>query len=219
MTIIQPKLDVPAAIELGLLAGKYIREGSVVRDALSKQIVKHLKEVPDTVEIAEKAVGTAARLKWVPSKGAIVITAVAVTAVAVTGVVKHVVKKRAAQNVGLPECVRNFGASWDSYRAAIRDRRLDVEILDQFISDFDALLRYSEDEGSLPLDLSTEQGASLANFVADYTAKLADANSVDLADLQKKARQQEMTQDPKHDVVVDLRRNLVVQRKIFGDAA
>lgn len=219
MTIIQPKLDVPAAIELGLLTGKYIREGSVVRDALSKQIVKHLREVPDTVEIAEKAAATTARLKRVPSKGAIVITAVAVTAVAVTGVVKHVVKKRAEQNMALPECVSNFGASWDRYRAAIRDRRLDVEILDQFISDFDALLRYSEDEGTLPLDLSTEQGALLANFVADYTTKLADANSVDLADLQQKARQQEMTHDPKHDVVVDLRRNLVVQRKIFGDAA
>lgn len=218
MTIIQPKIYLPPAIELGLHVGKYVREGSVVRDAASKQIVKHLKEVPGPGEEVENVASAAVRLKWMPSKPVIIVTAVALTAVAVTGVVVHNVKKQ-AERMALPECVRNFGISWDRYRDAIRDRRLDVEILDQFISDFDALLRYSEEHGAIPLDLSAGLGASLANFVADYTSKLAEANSVDLADLQKKERQREATRDPGHDVVVDLRRNLAVQRMIFGDAA
>lgn len=198
---------------------KYVREGSVVRDAVSKQIVKHLNEVPDTGEIVQNVAGATARLKWMPSNPAIIVTAVALAAVTVTGVVVHKVKKQAERNMALPECLRNFGTSWDRYRAAIRDRRLDVEILDQFISDFDAVLRYSEDHGTISLDLSVEQGTSLADFVADYTSKLAAANSLDLADLQKEERQQEPTRDSGHDAVVDLRRNLAVQRKIFGDAA
>ncbi|KAA0977178.1 hypothetical protein FQ154_09790 [Paeniglutamicibacter gangotriensis] len=222
MTIIQPNIHVPPAIELGIAAGKLIREGSVVRDAVSKQIVKHLKEVPDTSKMVEKAASATAPMKWTPSKPAIIISAVVVTAVAVTGVVVHKVKKQAERNLAMPECVRNFGASWDRYREAIRDRCLDVEIIDQLIYDFDALLQYAEEHGSSALDLSTEQGTSLANFVADYTSDLADVNSVDLAELRKQKeqeQQQKPSQDAGNDAVVDLRRNLVAQREIFGDAA
>jgi hypothetical protein len=218
LTIIQPKLDVPPLIEKGLLAGKYVREGSVVRDAVSKQIVKQLKEVGDTGERVEKMASAAARLKWMPSKSTIVLVAVGVAGLAATRVI-HGVKKRAERNMALPVCVRDFGDSWEKYRDAIRSQRLNVEILDQFISALDALLGCTEEHGIFPLDLGTEQGAGLANFVAVYTAELANANSTDLAKREKIAWRQGMNQNPRRDVVVNLRRNLAVQRKIFGDAA
>lgn len=218
MTIIQPNIYVPPAIELGILGGKLIREGSVVRDAVSKQIVKHLKEVPDTAETVEKVTRATARIKGLPSKPTI-ITAVVVTAVAVTGVVVlQQVKKHAERNMAMPECVRIFGASWDAYREAIRDQRLDVEIIDQLISDFDAVRHYSD--GSTPLDFTREQGNSVVNFVARYTSKLADANGVDLNELREQVQAQDPSQhqDAGNDGAIELRRNLAVQRKIFGDA-
>lgn len=215
MTIIQPNIYLPPAIELGILAGTLVREGSVVRDAVSKQIVKHLQEVPDTGEAVEKVASAAARFRGLPRKP-VIITTVAVTAVAVTGVVVlQQVKKRAERNMAMPECVRTFGASWDRYRAAIREKCLDVEIIDQLISDFDAVRQYSEEHGAT-LDFSQGQGQSVVKFVAEYTSKLADANGMDLSELPEQAQSQE---PGRNEAVVDLRRNLTVQRKIFSDAA
>lgn len=215
MTVIQPSIYLPPAIEMGILGGTLVREGSVVRDAVSKQIVKHLKEVPDVGETAEKVASAATRFRGLPGKP-VIITTVAVTAVAVTGVVAlQQVKKRAERNMATPECVRTFEASWDRYRAAIREKCLDVEIIDQLISDFDAVRQYSEEHGAT-LDLSQGQGKSVVKFVAEYTSKLADANSMDLSEL----REQTQAQEPgRHEAVVELRRNLTVQRKIFGEAA
>jgi hypothetical protein len=219
LTIVQPNIHVPLDIELGIIAGRFIREGSVVRDAVSKKFVKLLNEVPDTGEMVEKVADATVRMKWMPSKPVIIITSVAVTVAVVTGVVVHTVKKQAQRNMVMPECVKDFNASWGKYLDAIRERRLDVEIIDQLISDFDAVRGYSDDHGSsITLDLSTKQGEPLV-FVADYTRKLAEANSVDLSDLQNQEQEQEQSRDPGNDVVVDLRRNLAVQRKIFGDAA
>lgn len=215
VTIIQPSIYLPPAIELGLLAGTLIREGSVVRDAVSKQIVKHLKEVPDAGETAEMVASAAARFRRLPRKP-VVITTIAVAAVAVTGVVVlQQVKKRAERSLAMPECVRTFGASWDRYRAAIRDKCLDVEIIDQLISDFEGVRQYFEEHGET-LDFSQGQGKSVVKFVAEYTSKLADVNSMNLGEL----REQAQTQEPgRNEAVVDLRRNLAVQRRIFGNAA
>jgi hypothetical protein len=116
------------------------------------------------------------------------------------------VKKRAERSLALPECVRTFGASWDRYRAAIRDKCLDVEIIDQLISDFDAVRQYSE-EHRATLDFSQGQGKSVVKFVAEYTSKLADANSMDLGELREQAEAQE---PGRNGAVVDLRRNLTV---------
>lgn len=184
------------------------------------RIVKLLNEVPDTGEMVEKAASATARMRWIPSKHVIVIaSAVAVTAAVVTGVVVHKVKQQAERSMTLPECVQHFSASWDRYRDAIGNRTLDAEIIDKLISDFDAVRQYSEEHGSNKLDLRTEQGKSLVKFVAGYTSKLAEVNNVDLSDLQNQTQEEQQVRDPGNDVVVDLRRNLAVHRKIFGDAA
>ncbi|MDD1477931.1 hypothetical protein [Arthrobacter sp. H16F315] len=188
---------------------------------MSKQIVKHLKEVPDTRETVENVASATARFRGLPRKP-VIITAVVATAVAVTGVVVlQQVKKHAERNMFMPECVETFGASWDRYREAIRDQCLDVKIIDQLISDFDAVRQCSEEHGSTTLDFSQGQGKSVVKFVADYTSKLADANSVVLSELQEPAHAQvpSQPQDAGDGAVVELRRNLAVQRKIFGDAA
>lgn len=219
MTIQPTNVYIPRSIEAGINIGEFFRNGSVVRNA-SGQIVALLDEVPDTSEMVEKVADAAARMKWIPSKRVIIIaSAAAVTAALVTGGVLYTVKNQAQRNMTMPECVRNFGASWERYREAIREGRLDAEIIDKLISDFDVVRQYSEEHGSSTLDLSTEQGISLVNFVADYTNKLAEANSVDLSEFQEQAQEPGQSQDAGSEAFVDLRRNLVVQRKIFGDAA
>lgn len=220
MTIIQPIIDVPPAIEMGILIGKYVREGSVVRDALSGRIVQLLKEAPDTGDVVVKVTAAAtARMRWMPSKPAIIVTAVAVTAVVVTGVTVHAVKKQAKQDVTMPDCVRDFNASWGKYLDAIREQRLDMETIDQLINDFDAVRRYSSGDGnSIMRDLSKKEGEPLV-FVADYTRKLAEENNANVSDLQEHEDEHEQSPESGNEIVADLRRNLAIQRKIFGDAA
>lgn len=218
MTIIQPNIHVPPAIEAGLRTGNYIRQGSVVRHAVSKRIVAHLKEVHYADEMADRVASATARLKWMPSKSAVILTAGAMT-VAVAALVVHGAKKQAERNTPLPECVKDFGASWEKYQAAIRDRRLDLEILDQLISDFDALQLYSRENNASLLGLTPEQGISSVSFVADYTSKLAHANGFDLTALQENEQASGPLEGLGRGEFVDLRRNLAAQRKIFGDAA
>lgn len=222
MDVVQPIIAMPAAIQAGIDIGIYFREGSVIRNVATGRIVKLLKEVPDTSEMAEKAVAATARMTWIPSKPVVIVgSAVALAAVIGVGFTLHAVKKQAERIAAMPECMVDFGTSWDRYRDAIVERRLNVNVIDQFIADFDELLEYSIEHDKGTLDWNTEQGRSLGEFVADYTGRLAEANSVDLDDLRNQAQAEEPLdlRETRGDVVVELRRNLAVQRKIFGDAA
>lgn len=218
--IIQPvNVSIPPLIEAGIIVGDLFRTGSVVRNRLG-QIVALLDEAPATDEMVEKVTDAASHMKWIPSKRVVVIVStVALTAALVTGGVLHKVKMHSQRNRAFPECVRKFETSWDDYRNAIRERRLDAETIDKLISDLDAVRQHSEENSNSTLDLSTEQGKSLVNFVADYTRKLAEANNVNLAEFQEQPQEPGQAEDAGINAVVYLRQNLAVQRKIFGDAA
>jgi UPF0288 family protein (methanogenesis marker protein 3) len=99
-----------------------------------------------------------------------------------------------------------------AYLEAVRKGRLDAGIVGQLISDLDAVKAHSNSD-SITVDFSPEQSETLVNLVVDYTRKLAEANSVELNELQ------EQTPDSENDAVVYLRRHLEVQRQIFTGAA
>lgn len=156
----------------------------------------------------------AAGTKLMPSKLAMIVGGSLVVAVGVAGAVVYASKKRRAGKVTMPECVKNYNASLGGYLDAIREERLDADIIDQLISDFDAVREFSDESGSsIKLDLSTKQGEALSKLVVDYTRQLAEANSIDLGEFQGQ------TQDSGNGAVVDLRRHLAVQKKIFTEAA
>lgn len=206
--IIQPTFDIPPDIEAGLNSGELIRYGGVVRDRMGS-IVKHLKEVPGPANSQETVGRVAASVKrpWV------IITATALSAVAVG--VTAIIAARKREGTGKPEvaeCVENYIVSLRAYLEAVREGSLDVGIIGQLISDLDAVKAYSNN-GSITVDFSTEQSETLANLVVDYTRKLAEANSVELNELQGQASASE------NDAVVDLRRHLEVQRQIFTGPA
>lgn len=206
--IIQPTFDIPPDIEAGLNSGDLIRYGGVVRDRMGN-IVKHLKEVPGSANSQESLGRVAASVKrpWV------IITAAALSAVAVG--VTAVIAARKREETGKPEvadCVENYNISLRAYLEAVREGNLDADIIGQLISDLDAVKAYSSN-GSITVGFSTEQSETLVNLVVDYTRKLAEANSVELNEIQGQAPASE------NDTVVDLRRHLEVQRQIFTGAA
>jgi hypothetical protein len=204
----QSTFIIPPEIEAGILSGDLVRYGGVVRN-LSGQIVKHLDEVELRAGDEKTAAGVAALLK----KPRVLIPTLAVAAAAVGGGISFASARRRKLAV-VPESVERYNASLRAYLEAVQEGRLDAGIIDLLISDLDAVVAYSERNGSdICLDFSTEQAAILVKLVVDSTKQLAKANSVDLRELHEKA--------PASDggAVVDLRRHLETQKKIFADAA
>jgi hypothetical protein len=207
--IIQPNLYIPPEIEAGLINGGLFRNGGVIRDHSTGSIVRHLEEVPGPVNSQEAVGRVAVNLK----RPGVIITVAALSVVAL-GATALIAARRQKQTdkPEVPECVENYNASLRAYLEAVREGSLDADIISQLIFDLDAVKAYSVN-GSIAIYFSTKQSGTLVNLVVDYTRKLAEANSVELNELQGQAP------TSGSDVVVDLRRYLEVQRKIFTRAA
>jgi hypothetical protein len=202
--IVRPTFFIPPEIEAGLLSGDLIRYGGVVRDSAGR-LVTHLKEIAVPKGSEEAAAAAVSSLKNPVVLVVAIVGAVAATATAVA--VTAVRRRKAA----VPECVENYNKSLRAYLEAVRLRTLDAEIVDRLIADLDAVKEYSK-SGSVTVDFSTEQSETLVQLVVDYTQQLADANSVDL-------ESPEPAPESEGGVVVDLRRYLEVQKRIFSEGA
>ena len=71
-------------------------------------------------------------------------------------------------------------------------------------------MAYSDEGGSIALDFSTDQAALLVKLVVDSTKQLAEDNSLDVKELDEPAA---------GDNVIDFRRYLEVQRRLFEEAS
>ncbi|MFC0439671.1 hypothetical protein [Kutzneria buriramensis] len=200
---VQINVDIPPEIEAGINTGDLIRDCGVVRDTAGR-IVALLKET-SALKPDEDAVGAAARMLKKPVIAGLATLAAVGTAAAAVAIVRQ--RKRA-----LPECVKNYSDSLRAYLEAVRNQSLDAEIIDRLIADLDAVKAYSED-GNITVDFSTEQSETLVHVVIAYTRQLAQANSIDLDE------SPESTPTSADAPVMDLRRYLEVQRRIFNDAA
>ncbi|MEU0832892.1 hypothetical protein [Streptomyces sp. NPDC005969] len=200
---------IPPEIEAGLLSGDLIRYGGIVRNQMG-QIVKHLKEVRLPVS-NEKAVARVAGMLKNPR--VLIPTVVVGAVVAGAAVIVAAKKRKQTGKPEVPECVQSYNASLAAYVEAVHEGHLELDIIDRLIADLDAVKAYSDENGSITLDFSTKHAEMLVNIVVDYTRQLAEANSVELNELQGVAPASE------NNAVVDLRRHLEVQRKIFAEAA
>lgn len=193
-------------IEAALLSGDLTQHGGIVRNALG-QIVQHLPEVtlPANSEKVLAQVAALSKSTWI---GAAVVVGLALGA---SAIIVAWNRKRGVKKV--PECVDRYNTSWGAYLDAVKAENMDKDILERLISDFDAVREYSDEGGSITLDLSTKQGEALLNLVLDYTRQLSEANAVQFNELQGQPSAS------RTDAVVDLRRYLEVQRQIFHKAA
>ncbi|CRK59321.1 hypothetical protein [Alloactinosynnema sp. L-07] len=216
--ITQQTFIIPPEIEAGLLNGDLKLWGGVVRN-LSGKIVKHLEEVKVPAQAGESAAvstassnvrswsGLAGDLKnpWLIIPAAVVGTLAAGSAVYVA-----VKKHRQAATAEVPEVVASYNTSLRGYLEAVREGRLSEEIIGKLISDLDAVVAY-EEGGTISLDFSSKHVETLVGIVVDATKQLVEANDLDLDELQEQVPAED-------DNVVDLRRYLEVQKRIFKDA-
>jgi hypothetical protein len=165
----------------GLLSGDLIKYGGVVRDR-SGQIVKHLDEVQLPARDEKAAARVAAMLK----NPRVLIATLVVGAAAVGGISYAAARRRKLAVV--PECVERYNTSLGAYLEAVQEGRLDAGIIDHLISDLDAVVAYSDENGNnISLDFSTKQAAILVKIVVDSTKQLAKDNSIELSELHEEA--------------------------------
>lgn len=203
----QPLLFVPPEIEVGLLEGTLKLFGSVVREADTGRIYKHLTELVPSPEKAEEAV------KSIKLNPKIVISVVAVAAVVGGGVTYLAKRRKDAKLVpveDLPECVTNFDASLRAYIEAGREGALDGEILERLLEDLDAIKVFSD--GGNEVKISLDDLVPLFEMVIGHTARLAEAYNVKVEGLSDE-------RDSEDGVVVSLRRHLEAQKAILVQAS
>lgn len=207
--IVQPTFYVPPDITAGIRSGDFIRYGGVVRDTAGR-LVAHLKEIPTPTKAAEDVAKPAAlslKSPWV-AIGVWVITLVAIGG----GIVLASKQARKDSEPAIPECVQSYNRSLRTYLEAIQNGRLDGDIIDQLITDLDAVIAHG-DEGDTTVALSPDHLATITEVILDYTSELAKANGIELNE------DDESGDSPTDAVVVDLRRHLETQKRIFGEAA
>jgi hypothetical protein len=202
--IAQIAVDIPPKIAAGLLTGALNRSGTVVRDTAGR-IVAHLPEI-SIPEPNEDAVAAAARIL---TKRFVIAGLVTLALVGTGTAVVAIVRKR---KLALPECAKDFNDALRAYLEAVHNQSLDAEIVDRLIADLGAIKAYSAN-GNITVDFSAEQYETLLQVVIDYTRRLAQANSIDLDE------SPELTSTSTDAPVVDLRRYLEVQRRLFSDVA
>lgn len=207
--IVQPTFDVPPRIAASLLSGDFVRYGGVVRDTAGR-VVAHLKEIP-TPEKATEEVAKRAALGFKNAR--VVVTVGTLTLIAVGGGVVLAVKKRRKEaEPDVPEDVQSYSLSLRAYLEAIQSGSLDAGIIDRLSADLDAVVAYGE-EGGMTVAFSPEQLATLNKVLLEYTGELAKVNEIELNEAEVTRENAEVG------LVVDLRRHLKTQRRIFGEAA
>lgn len=212
MPVVQITYDVPLDIATGLATGELSMLGTAaVRN--SKHIAAHIREVSRTISDGDDATSAAIAKTFKNPKFVIIgLGVVAVAAVGGGAAAWAMSRKRQEVQAEVPECVANYNASLARYLEAIGSGSLDDDLIDRLISDLDAL-KESLDTGTISLELSVGESEKLVRIMADYTSKLADANSVELKALG------EPDSESNEGVTVDMRRYLMAQREIFDRTA
>lgn len=195
---------VPPIIQAGIDSGDLVRTGSVVRDQ-GGRIVKQLQEVFPPAEVGNALTRAATAL----NKPQVYLVVAGVSVLAVGGVVAYNARQKAKQRV-VEELMASYYSSMSTYLRAGQKGNLNSELLDQLISDLDAVRENLDSSGRFRLDLVAHEGEVLLGLVIANTNMLATAHSVELGP---------ELRAPEQDRVLDLRRHLEVQRKIFHDAA
>jgi len=211
MAVIQVPLEIPNEVLARVLTGEYVRHGGVVRD-LAGQLVKHLKDASLGTEPQEAAARTSIASALTRPKSIVIGMGVVAVAATAGGVAFITARRKKAAEPELPTCVTTYNASLTAYLDAARNGNLDAGIIDRLIDDLDAVMDES-DSGKITIDFSAEQSRTLVGIVADYTRDLAEVNNLELNDLQQHAPGSE------RGTVIDLRRYLEIQGRIFDGAA
>lgn len=207
MAVLQIPLDVPDNVFARLLTGEYVRTGGVIRD-LAGRLVKLLDDASSdgrSTEVARVAVGKAL------TRPRSVAVGVGAAVGAIAGVAVVAARRKKAAESKPPTCVEVFRESLTAYLEAAREGILDAGIIRRLRADLDAVIEVAH-SGEITVGFSPAQVETLVGIVADHTKTLAEENRLEASDLDEDAP------GSGSGTVVDLRRYLEIQERIFRDA-
>jgi hypothetical protein len=208
MAVLQIPLDVPDDVFARLLTGEYVRTGGVIRD-LAGRLVKLLDDASSdgrSTEVARVAVGKAL------TRPRSVAVGVGAAVGAIAGVAVVAARRKKAAESKPPTCVEAFRESLTAYLEAAREGILDAGIIRRLRADLDAVIEVAH-SGEITVGFSPAQVETLVGIVADHTKTLAEENRLEASDLDEDAP------GSGSGTVIDLRRYLEIQERIFRDAA
>ena len=193
---VQVVLDVPPDIAVGIASGALVRVGSVVRDANTGQIVKHLGEVRLPDKEAAKAVRAIAQRALNATRGKVSAGIVVVGAVAVA------VGGKVAFGWWNSHCrAKDLNMALNAYLDAAKAGQMTVGRIDSLSAAIEAARG-----GGLTDPVSIAE--KVVNLVEGYTTALAEANGA--------VWQAEQSTDV--EPLVRLEHSLIEQRRILGEA-
>lgn len=213
MPTINVCLEVPIETYVDLMSGKLTRYGSVVRD--NGKIVKHLTEVLNPKNSnSNNSVQIVDALKTIANKRKLLI------GIGVAGLIAgsfvfykiHSYRKMKESDSQLSKSVAEFNDSLCKYLDAIQNGNMDIDKIDNLMSDLDKIIE-EYTEGTINIDLSLTQISTLLNLISEYTKKLTEANSVELTEMETPSLSLE------DNSFVKLRYYLQIQKQVYNNLA
>lgn len=191
MAIVQAKIKVPNNLMPDIVCGKLNLMG-LVKASDSKRIIKHL----EIISLKDEKSAVAAQV------GLSLLVVGAITTMAFAGV--HLFQFFSRKKIN------DFKVKLNNYVQAVNEQQLTERIIDELLISMGNLLKKSK--RAVVLKLSTDDLIALINCLCDYTNELAAANSIDLSN-------EDLNSKTNADIFVKFKRNLLVQKNIFQQAA
>lgn len=208
MAIVQESFDIPTDIMKKITTGEYKRVGGVVRYAVGSrkgQIVKHLKPINKSIAKQSKSLGVKARQYVENNKKAFILLG-ASTGIALAGSgIYYKVKNHE------PRVIVDFRLSLRSYLDAIRKGKLNLDEINNLMDSLETMKTHKNYE-QFNFRLSSGDLSILVNLIHEYTAKLAQDNSVEIKS------EALSTMHSSDNAIIYLKQYLEAQKHIFEKA-
>lgn len=205
MAIIQEAFDIPDDIMMKILSGELRRIGGVVRRAVGPnkgQIVKLLE--PADQPAAKEALNIGAKaLQYAKTNK----KALLVIGIGIAGGTGIYYKIRNYE----PKVIIEFKSSLQRYLDVIRKGKLSLDEINTLITSLENMKLHKEYE-KFRIRLSAEDFGLLVNRIYDYTTKLAQDNSIELAP------DELSNPKPSDNAIIYLQNYLKTQKRIFEEA-
>ena len=210
LSLQQVTLVIPPEIEVGLLAGKFMRKGSIVRN-LAGEIVKHLDEAPiPNQEIGRislripkvlknpKTVGIGLGIGMLIIGGAYLIHRSLTTKS----------KRDSLADVASYDAFEKFSSALNDYLTEAQEGALSLRSIDRLIEAINMLCDMQGGASTI-VGIPAEKLTLLASIIYEYTARLASANATDFT----------MSEPAKSMGLHSITNMLLFQRSVFNQAA
>lgn len=208
MAIVQESFDIPTDIMEKITTGEYKRVGGVVRYAVGPRkgrIVKHLKPINKSIAKQSKSLGMKAQQYVENNKKALILLG-ASTGIALAGSgIYYKIKNHE------PRVIVDFRLSLRSYLDAVRKGNLNLDEINNLMDSLETMKTHKNYE-QFNFRLSSGDLSILVNLIHEYTAKLAQDNSVEIKS------EALSTMHSSDNAIIYLKQYLEAQKHIFEKA-